>query len=396
MSIKSTQPQNVSIKLIFFDTFLALFKRIDYLAKMENAMDFDKNSPYNDLPLLPPPTDIENKAILKKAIKANTALARLNGKANLIPDPSILLNNISLQEAKTSSEIENIFTTHDSLFKAMSTNLKYMDSGTKEVIHYREALLSGVQTIKESGLLTKNLLINLANIINETSAGIRKHPGTKIMNNQGQVIYTPPEGETIILDKLDNLEKFIHNQDTIDPLIKCAVIHYQFEAIHPFADGNGRTGRILNLLYLVQQNLIAQPILFLSKYLIRHKKDYNILLRNVTEKSEWEKWILFFLTAIEKTSESTIETIDSIFESFAYTVDRIKTGLPKIYTKELVELLYNKPYCKIQFLVQAGIAKRQTAGDYLMQLEALGVLQSTQIGKEKIYINSELLEILKK
>jgi len=358
-------------------------------------MSFKKDIPYNELPLLPPQVDIETKPILKQAIKANTELARLKGSAGIIPNQLVLFNSILLQEAKTSSEIENIVTTNDELYKAISTNAKKIDQNTKEVLHYRKALWQGFDTLKSKPFLTTRLFIDIVNIINENNAGIRKHPDTKIATSTGHVIYTPPEGENIILDKLSNLEKYINtHDDSVDPLIKCAVIHYQFEAIHPFADGNGRTGRIINILYLLQNKLLDLPILYLSKYIIRNKKEYYQKLRNVTEKQEWQSWILFLLRAIENTSKETLEKINKISSLLENTIKRVKTELPKIYSKELVELLFQLPYCKIRFLTDNDIAKRQTASEYLNQLENIGILFSIRVGKEKLFINKEFMEIL--
>ena len=257
-------------------------------------MIFDPQKPYNQLPLLLPRKDLETKAILKKAIAAGRALAELKGIGSNIPNQTILINTIALQEAKSSSEIENIVTTNDALFKAFSAQSSHVDSATKEVLRYREALWEGFNTLKKRPVITTNLLIQLVQTIKQNQAGIRNAPGTAVANaSTGEVLYTPPEGESIIRDKLKNLEDYIHEEDATDPLVKLAVMHYQFEAIHPFFDGNGRTGRILCILFLIHRELLELPILYLSKAIIETKTDYYKLLRQVTVSDAWEPWVLY-------------------------------------------------------------------------------------------------------
>ena len=269
---------------------------------------FNRDKPYNDLPLLPPNVELENSKILKAAIDANKALAELKGIAKTIPNQAILINTLPLQEAKSSSEIENVLTTNDQLFEALASKSKDTDAQTKEVLRYKEALWEGYNRLKKNNLLTTNLFISIFQKIKKTTAEIRNTPGTKISTSRGEVIYTPPLGEKIIRDKISNLEKFIHNYgDGIDPLIKLAVIHYQFEAIHPFTDGNGRTGRIINILYLLQQELLDLPVIYLSRYIIENKNDYYLFLRLVTEKNEWIFWILYVLNGISVKAKSTVE-----------------------------------------------------------------------------------------
>jgi len=361
-------------------------------------MKFNRNLPYNDLPPLPPQGDLETKEILKKAITANKALAKLVGSGKQLPNQSILINSIVLQEAKLSSEIENIVTTNDELYQAFASDKKVTDLNTKEVLHYQEALWEGFQSIKKRGLITTNLIVSVCNIIKETGAGIRKTPGTKITNHKtGEVIYTPPEGEDVIRTLLHNLEQYVNlNDDGIDPLIKMAVMHYQFEAIHPFTDGNGRTGRILNILYLVKNNLLEIPILYLSKYIIDHKAKYYTGLRSITEKNDWKEWILYILDGVEQTALYTQNKIDAIIELQAKTDHTIKKELPDIYSKELVEVIFRQPYCKRKFLEDAKLVKEKTAGVYLSELEKIGVCTSKKVGKEKLYINTKLFDILKK
>ena len=300
-------------------------------------MAFDPCQPYNDLPELPLPFDLESRAVLKQAIAANKALAELKGAGELVPNQAVLIQSIGLQEAKLSSEIENIVTTNDELYRAFANHGGKTDSHTKEVLRYNEALWHGFSSIRDQNRpLTTNLFEELFQIIKKSNAGVRKTPGTKLANSRGEVIYTPPEGEVVLRDKLANLEKFIYAEDGIDPLVKLAVIHYQFEAIHPFTDGNGRTGRILNILYLIEQNLLDIPILYLSRYIIENKTDYYTGLRQITEKGEWESWILYMLQAIEKTARETRQRILDIRDMLQADIEKVRNELPKVYSKELL------------------------------------------------------------
>jgi Fic family protein len=361
-------------------------------------MAFYKDLPYNDLPLLPPKADLESKEILKKAIKANKALAKLVGSGRQLPNQSILINSIGLQEAKLSSEIENILTTNDELYIAFASEGRSTDLNTKEVLHYQDALWEGFKFVNKREILTTNLFVKLYNIIKETDAGIRTLPGTKVANKAtGEIVYTPPEGEPIILEKLKNLEEYINLQDDdIDPLIKMAVMHYQFEAIHPFADGNGRVGRILNILYLVNHHLLEIPILYLSKHILDNKRAYYEGIRNVTAKGEWKEWVLYILETVEQTAVYTQRKIDDAVALMRDTESLLKEKAPEMYSKELLEILFQQPYCKIKFLEDANIVKKKTAGIYLAKLEQLGLLKSAKLGKEKLYINFKLYDILKK
>ena len=359
-------------------------------------MAFDPEKPYNQLPPLPPKVDVETKAILKKAIDARSALAELKGLGLTIPNQSILLDSLILQEAKASSEIENIITTSDALFQAFSAKTGNIDPATKEVLRYREALWKGYNTLKKRPVLSTSLFVELVKTIKQYSEGIRKLPGTTIKNaTTGKILYTPPESESIIRDKLKNLEDFIHADDEIDPLVKLALIHYQFAAIHPFLDGNGRTGRIINILFLVQSGLLDLPVLYLSKYIIEHKNDYYRHLRGVTEKNLWETWILFLLRAVEQTAVFTRERIIAIRDLMAQTTENARKELPaRVYSRELMEIIFHQPYAKGQFLVDAGIAQRKTAAEYLRALEKTGIMKSMKIGKEVLYLNVELYDLL--
>jgi Fic family protein len=359
-------------------------------------MRFDPGKPFNDLPLLPPAADMETRAVLKKSLSAGRMLAELKGLGGTIPNQSVLINSLTLQEAKASSEIENVITTNDALFKAFSASTSQVDPATKEVLRYREALWEGFNILKAKPLLTTNLLVRLVQIIKKNEAGIRNVPGTQLANPAtGETMYTPPEGEELLRDKLKNLEDYIHSKEGPDPLIKVAAIHYQFESIHPFFDGNGRVGRILCILYLVQQGLLDLPVLYLSRYIIQEKGNYYRLLRNVTQSGQWESWVLFMLEAIEQTAASTRERILAIRDLMLQTMERCKKDLPgRVYSKELIELLFRQPYTKGRFLVEAGIAQRKTAAGYLKALEEIGVLESQRIGKEVLYLNRDLYELL--
>jgi Fic family protein len=355
---------------------------------------FDHKKPYNDLPLLPPKADIETKEILRKTISAGRALAQLNGTLKNLPNPTLFLDTIYLQEAKASSEVENIITTNDELYKSLVADRKIENSATKEVLSYKEALWLGLEQLKKKPFITTNLCISIVQCIKQNTASIRVTPGTTLSNTKGEVIYTPPSGEAVIREKLANLEKFINEDNTIDPLIKMALMHYQFEAIHPFADGNGRTGRILLLLYLKLSGLLDTPAIYLSEYIIKNKADYYESLRSVTEKDDWENYILYMLDMIEETSARGLERLNKITKAIDKTAEEIKTKLPKIYSKDLVEILFRLPYTKRQHLIDENIGNPKTVGNYLIALEENGFLKSVKVGKEKLYLNERLLKIL--
>lgn len=359
-------------------------------------MTFHPDQPYNDLPLLPPSATIESPAVLKAAIAAHRGLAELKGSGSVIPNQNILLNALTLQEAQLSSEVEGIITTTDQLFRALSVDSEAIDSHTKEVLRYRDALWHGVGRMREGRPLATVLYIELVQIIKENTAGIRKGAGTALANEAtGKVVYTPPVGESVIRDKLANLDNFLHDEN-IDPLVSLAVGHYQFEAIHPFSDGNGRTGRIACILHLLEHKLLNEPVLYLSRYIIQHKSDYYRLLRRVTENSDWESWILFMLEGVRSTSHRTLQHIRAIEAEMSRFYDVAKKLAPKATSKELLELLFHRPYCKIQFLVDADIAKRQTASEYLKELTVAGLLSPVTIGREKLYVNRGFMELLTK
>ena len=355
---------------------------------------FNRNIPYNDLPLLPPQADIETKSILRKVILAGRALAQLNGALQNLPNPVIFLDTIYLQEAKASSEVENIITTNDELYTSLVAERKVENQAAKEVLCYKEALWLGLEQLKSKPFITTNLCIKIVQCIKQNCASIRVTPGTTLSNVHGEIVYTPPSGETVIREKLANLEKFINEDSNIDPLIKMALMHYQFEAIHPFLDGNGRTGRILLLLYLKLSGLLDIPAIYLSEYIIKNKTEYYRKLRSVTENEEWEAYILYMLDMIEETSVKGLERLNKITTAIDKTADEIKTKLPKIYSKDLIEIIFRLPYIKRQHLIDENIGNLKTVGNYLIALEENGFLKSIKIGKEKLYLNQQLLQIL--
>ena len=354
---------------------------------------WDFSYPYNQLPSLPTSQDLESRAVLKACIAARTALAELKQAAELIPNQTMLINTIPLLEAKDSSEIENIVTTTDKLFQHVHADGQ-ADPATKEALRYRSALFKGYQSLNDRPLCTATA-VEICTTLKGVDMDIRKIPGTQLINDRtGQIIYTPPEGEKVIRDLLANWEKFLHNEEDIDPLVRMAVGHYQFEAIHPFIDGNGRTGRVINILFLIQQNLLQLPILFLSRHIIAHRADYYRLLLNVTSEQAWEPWILFMLKAVEQTSSWTTYKIAAIRKLSDHTTQFVRSSLPKIYSRELVDVIFERPYCRIGDLAEKGIAKRQAASRYLKELVQIGVLQEITMGKEKIFLHPKLMQLI--
>lgn len=356
-------------------------------------MSWDPQTPWNALPILPPDLEyIETRNVLKACIGARTALAELKTAGELLPDQNLLINILPLLEAKDSSRIENIVTTSDRLFQ-FADREENADPSTKEALRYRTALYNGFNHLSTYPLCT-NTAIEICTTLRGVYTDIRKTPGTVLRDQNHHVVYTPPEGESTIRNLLTNWERFIHGEDDIDPLIKMAVSHYQFECIHPFTDGNGRTGRILNTLYLIQTGLLSLPILYLSRFILERRDDYYILLRQVTATGDWESWILFMLEAVENTARWTSQKIAAIRKMIAETTLYVRENLPKIYTHELVQSLFSQPYCRIENLVENGIAKRQTASSYLKQLVEIGVIEEMMSGREKLYINTRLLNEL--
>ena len=349
--------------------------------------------PYNELPPLPPKVEIESKAILKACITARAALAELKQAAELIPNQGVLINTLPLLEAGASSEIENIVTTTDKLFEHMR-NEAQADPATKEALRYSHAVLEGFKTLSQYPLTTRTAE-QICTRIKAVEMNVRRVPGTALKNTAtGEIIYTPPEGESLLRDLLADWERFLHNETALDPLIRMAIGHYQFEAIHPFTDGNGRTGRVLNTLFLIQENLLSLPILYLSRYIIQNKPDYYNLLLQVTREDAWEPWLLYIIKGVEETSIWTTQKIAAIRKLSEHTTQYVRTKLPKIYSYELVNLIFELPYCRIVSLTEAGIAKRQTASQYLKQLVEIGVLAEAATTKEKLFVHPKLMQLL--
>lgn len=349
------------------------------------------------IPTLPLTIDLETKKVFKMVIAANKALAELNGVSETIPNEQIILNTLSLQEAKDSSAIENIITTHDELFSSDSLAKQFTSVAAKEVYNYSSSLKFGFELVRETGLLTSNNIIEIHSVLEETRTGFRKVPGTSLKNDQTQeIIYTPPQSFREINEHMNNLETFINDSELsdLDPLVKLAIIHHQFESIHPFYDGNGRTGRIINILYMVKENLLHLPILYLSRYINQNKAGYYRLLQHTRDTNEWEDWILFMLDAIEKTSIQTIQIIKGIKALMQQYKEKIRSELPKIYSQDLINNLFKHPYTKIEFVVTDLNVSRQTASRYLDQLVELDLLHLQRIGKENFYINVALYKFL--
>jgi len=356
-------------------------------------LDWKPTEPWNDLPPLPPQQDIETKKILKACIPARAALAELSQAGELLPSQRILINLLPLLEAQGSSEIENIVTTTDKLFQ-YSQDEANADASTREALRYRTALRQGYQDLTQRPLCT-NTAITICTKIKGVNMEIRKTPGTELINSvTGKVIYTPPEEESRLRKMLAAWEHWLHADDDIDPLIKMAALHYQFEAIHPFTDGNGRTGRILNILFLIQQNLLSLPTLYLSRYILQQKDDYYRLLNEVTAAANWEEWILFMLDAVKETAVWTTLKIEAVRALQLHTKRYMREKIPKIYSHELLSIIFEQPYCRINNIVDAEIAKRQTASTYLHQLCDIGILRSEEVGRDKLFVHPKLTKLM--
>ena len=349
------------------------------------------------IPNLPLKKDFDTKEILKKLTKAHQALAELKGVAAIIPNQNILINTLSLQEAKDSSEIENIITTQDELYQSDATTLNFASPAAKEVYNYVAALKNGFEEIKKTELLTNNSIIKIQARLEENNAGFRKLTGTALKNDRtGEIIYTPPQNVAEIESLMSNLEKFINDDELceLDSLIKMAIIHHQFESIHPFYDGNGRTGRIINVLYLVKQKLLNSPTLYLSRYINQNKADYYNLLQKVRDKDAWEEWILFILEAIEQTSHQTILLIQGMKSLMQNHKEKMRSELPKIYSQDLINLIFSHPYTKIDFVTKEIAVSRLTATRYLNELVRIGLMKKERKGRENYYINLDLFKLL--
>jgi len=345
---------------------------------------------------LPLTIDIESKAVLKSLPSTHAALAELKGIATTIPNQNILINTLGLQEAKDSSAIENIITTHDDLFKS-EINIDFAKSaGAKEVQNYISALKKGFELVKQNGLITNRIILEIQKELEGNNAGFRKLPGTALKNTStGETIYTPPQDFEEINRLMTNLEKFINDPSIsdFDPLVKMAVIHYQFESIHPFYDGNGRTGRIINILYLITQNLQNLPVLYLSRYIIKNKSDYYRLLQEIRLKENWEEWLLYMIKGIENTSRETIGLIIQIRELMMEYKNLLRNNY-KFYSQELLNNLFKHPYTKIEFIVNDLGVSRITAAIYLNKLAEDGLLRKEKIGTGNYYVNEKLFKLL--
>lgn len=357
-------------------------------------MPYRADRPYNDLPPLPPPIELETRAVLKACVAAREAMAEARVAARLIPNPDILLNAIPILEAQASSEIENIVTTTDRLFRYANDPDSRADAATREALRYRAALYEGFTSLRKKPLSTSTAVL-VCRIIKDVDLDIRSTPGTVLINDRtGETIYAPPEGEALLRAKLADWEAHLHAEDGIDPLIKMAVAHYQFEAIHPFTDGNGRTGRILNLLYLVEAKLLDGPALYLSRALLRRRPEYYRRLLEVTTDSAWEPWVLFIVEAVRETAVWTSSKIAGIANLMAEIEVLIRTRAPKLPAHDLVQVIFTQPYCRVANLVERGIAKRQTASVYLKTLVELGILQERKEGRDNLFLNPRLLTLL--
>lgn len=353
------------------------------------------------IPNLPLPYDLETKAVLKQLNKANKILAELKGLATTIPNEQILISSLTLQEAKESSEVENIVTTQDDLYRAsISINQELQSAATKEVLNYREALQHGFNLVRKRQLLTNNVIKEIQERLEYNRAGFRTVPGTALKRNDGTIVYTPPQDANEIAEYMKNLERFI-NDDSMcdfDPLVKMAIIHHQFESIHPFYDGNGRTGRIINVLYIVQNRLLDLPILYLSRYITRNKAEYYRLIQAIRDKnsdnaSEWEEWILFMLRAVEETAFDTINLVKGIGKLMTDYKNILRPLFGKYYKHELLNNLFFHPYTKLEYFQRDMSISRQTASKYLDKIVSTGLLEKRKLGRENYYVNKGLMAL---
>ena len=354
------------------------------------------------IPSLPLPYDLEAKEVLMQLNRANRKLAELKGVAQTIPNERILISSLTLQEAKDSSEVENIVTTQDDLYRAgLDPSHQFINAATKEVLFYREAINEGFRMVRNKYILTLNDIKHVQEILEQNTAGFRTTPGTQLKReNDGAVIYTPPQDGMAIVRYMSNLEQFINDDhlSQLDPLIKMAIIHHQFESIHPFYDGNGRTGRIINILYLVITGLLDLPILYLSRYITHNKGEYYRLIQAIRDKitdnaAEWEAWILFMLKGVEVTAEDTISLVKNIGRLMAEYKNIIRPDFGSKYNHELLNGLFYHPYTKIDHVVANMQVSRQTASKYLDRIVALGLLKKEKMGKENYYINTRLMNL---
>ena len=348
---------------------------------------------------LPLKVDVETKAVLRKVASAHRVLAELKGILTSIPNQTILLETLTLREARESAAIENIISTIDEVYQSNYNSQQFINPAAKEVHQYAQALKKGHDLVKKNDLLTIQHIIKIQETVEQNNAGFRKLPGTKLLNDKtGEIIYTPPQDYETIISLMKNLESFINDDElsNLDPLVKMAIIHHQFESIHPFYDGNGRTGRIINILYLVQKKLLTLPILYLSNYIIKNKSEYYKLLQSVRNDNNWEPWILYMLNGVEESSSASINIITSISELMQAYKLKIKQQLPKIYSQDLLNNIFKFPYTKIEYLQKGLDISRSTAIRYLDALINLGILKKKKIGRDNFFLNEALFEILAK
>lgn len=373
-----------------YDSFLTAKDANSKIAGYNSVMSFE-------IQFLPPKNLHESSVILKKLVSAHRYLAELKGVATTIPNQEILINTLVLQEAKDSSAVENIITTHDELYKAQLLADTLQTAETKEVENYAEALRHGFDLVRKNRLLTANHILEIQKRLEKNDAGFRKLTGTVLVNDiTGETVYTPPQEYETILRLMNNLMEYINNKDmhNVDPLIKMAVIHFQFESIHPFYDGNGRTGRIINILYLVLEDLLSLPILYLSRYVITNKAEYYHLLQFVRDTGEWEAWILYILDAVETTARETISLIEDIRNLMMDYKHRIRANHSKMYSQDLINNLFRHPYTKIEFLMADIKVSRLTAAKYLDTLAENGFLKKEKIWRSNYYVNLPLFDLL--
>jgi Fic family protein len=344
------------------------------------------------------PEQLESRAVLKKLASARAALAELKGVASSIPNERILIDTLSIQEAKDSSGIENIVTTHDEIYQGVASETRFPSPASKEVYRYAEALKFGFAKVQENGMLNLRLIKEIQAVIEGNNAGFRKQAGTKLINDATEeVVYVPPQDPILIENLMSNLELFINTAHLleVDPLIKMAIVHHQFESIHPFYDGNGRTGRIINILFLIQHQLLNLPILYLSKYILRHRSEYYRLLQSTRETNEWEEWLIYILSAVEETSIETVSKIKAIKKLMQELKIKIRQEQPRMYSQDLLNNLFRHPYSKIGLLQSDLRISRQTATKYLETLSAMGILVKIKIGRSNYFLNHQLFSLLK-
>ena len=347
--------------------------------------------------LLPLKADVETRTVLRKTALAHKALAELKGVITSIPNQNILTETLTLREARESSAVENIISTLAEVYQSSLFANQFASPAAKEVHQYAKALKTGYQMVKKNGLITNNLILQIQEQVEGNKAGFRKLPGTKLLNDKtGELVYTPPQDHDTIISLMNNLETFINDDRMMDadPLVKMAIMHHRFESIHPFYDGNGRTGRIINILFLIQKNLLDLPVLYLSRYIIQHKNDYYRLLQKVRQTGEWEEWIIYMLDGVEQTANESIVLISRIKIMMQQYKQTIRTQLPKMYSQDLLNNLFKYPYTKIEYLERDLDISRSTAIRYLKELENLNLLVKQKIGRDNFYINKQLFDLL--